>query len=412
MENINLDKIIKADELDTNMILSVPEEIGIQLQKIIQGQASRSDKESLQIEIIENPSDSMELEESRKLIFKINNTLLPVTLLDLPCIIEAKKTIDYKNFYKSGDVSQMMFVHDKEHQLNREEDIIKFDPFTAEDETFNKIIWKKDYDHRYKLRNGLGKGTKNIRSKRFKRKIRYNGDEILEVAKKLKMIIDNGAASFENQMKMEQSQNDEEMLKFTIGENQSERQSASENNQNFNLPAQNILPTQGISFNNFAVPHSRNSTIRKKNKGKVDKNGLNNSMNININLGQLNFGESATLKQNESMNINSSMGMSMGESLLIPQIMNIPLMSSFKIPTNDIDEEDFDNVNFNNNFEGGNITIDPEEQKLIEEYSNLKEEYKNVKSQLESNDNKDLQKLKKKIKKRLKEIKSIFKKDK
>lgn len=68
MENINLDKIIKPDELDYNMILSVPEEIGIKIQRIIQGNASLNEKNNTDIQIIENPSDKIDLEESRKLM--------------------------------------------------------------------------------------------------------------------------------------------------------------------------------------------------------------------------------------------------------------------------------------------------------------------------------------------------------
>ncbi len=68
MENINLDKIIKPDELDYNMILSVPEEIGIKLQRIIQGNASIHEKNNTDIQIVENPSEKLDLEESRKLM--------------------------------------------------------------------------------------------------------------------------------------------------------------------------------------------------------------------------------------------------------------------------------------------------------------------------------------------------------
>jgi len=68
MENINLDKIIKPDELDYNMILSVPEEIGLKIQRIIQGNASLNEKNNTDIQIIENPSDKIDLEESRKLM--------------------------------------------------------------------------------------------------------------------------------------------------------------------------------------------------------------------------------------------------------------------------------------------------------------------------------------------------------
>jgi hypothetical protein len=79
---------------------------------------------------------------------------------------------------------------DNKFKLETEDQLESFSPFKANDAVFNKIVWRKDPDHRYKLKNGLGKGTKNIRARRFKRKHRYNHDEIMEVAKQLKSIID------------------------------------------------------------------------------------------------------------------------------------------------------------------------------------------------------------------------------
>jgi TATA-binding protein-associated factor Taf7 len=198
------------------MILSVPEEIGIMLQRIIQGNATVEEKNSTNIQIIENASDSIDIDESRKLIFKFNDMLLPVTVLDFPTTIEAKKTIDYKTFYKSSDISQMMFVHDKEYQLGEEEELKDFDPFLSKDPIFNKMTWKKDPDHKYKLKNGLSKSTRNIRARRFKSKHKYNHEEMLEVAKKLKTIIDNGAASFENQLKREHGDFDNQSLIHSV----------------------------------------------------------------------------------------------------------------------------------------------------------------------------------------------------
>ena len=68
MDNINLDKIIRPDELDYNMVLSVPEEIGIKLQKIIQGNATSAEKNNSKIEIVENISEKIDQDESRKLM--------------------------------------------------------------------------------------------------------------------------------------------------------------------------------------------------------------------------------------------------------------------------------------------------------------------------------------------------------
>ena len=89
----------------------------------------------------------------------------------------------------------MMYVHDD--TLKQEEDLNNYNPFTS-DKKFSKLLWTKDPDHKYKLKHGLGKATRNIRHRRFKRKLKYNKDEILEVAKKLKSIIDNGAANYDN----------------------------------------------------------------------------------------------------------------------------------------------------------------------------------------------------------------------
>ena len=216
MENINLDKIIKEDELDFNMMLNVPAEIGQKLHQIIQS----SFDSTANIEIIENPSDSMKIEDSRKMLFKINNEIHPITILDLPCIIEGNKTIDYKTFYKSSDISQMFYVH--EDKLDNENDLISFDPFVSSiDANFDKVLWKKDKDHQYKLKHGLAKCTRNIRARRFKRKLRYNHEEILEVAKKLKNIIDNGAANFESQMNKTNTDYEEDNYTNNRNENES-----------------------------------------------------------------------------------------------------------------------------------------------------------------------------------------------
>ena len=60
MDNINLDKIFRSEELDYNLILSLPEEIGMKIQNIIQGQASQQERDSTKIEVIQNINDKNE----------------------------------------------------------------------------------------------------------------------------------------------------------------------------------------------------------------------------------------------------------------------------------------------------------------------------------------------------------------
>lgn len=350
MENINLDKIIKVDELDFNMILNVSEEIGEKLHRLIQGQATQEEKENTSIQIIENPSTSLDLDESRKMIFKINNQLHPMTILDFPCIIEANKTIDSKTFYKSSDIAQMMYVHDS--TIVREDDVSAFNPFQANEEPFNKIIWKKDLDHKYKLKHGLARCTRHIRTRRFKRKIRYNHEEILEVAKKLKSIIDNGAASFENQNKT--NTEFEEDRKSIISNNKKNRGEIASSNI--------IMPTNGLNVNNSIIS-SNNNTKKKTNK-------KNNSLNISL-----------------------------------PLMQNDIIKASYQsdLFTNTL-SQDMNNNNINPF--GSN-----EKSDLMEEYKRKKNDYKRLKKELEGLDDKPIEMIKQKklLKKELKILKVKYK---
>ena len=80
---------------------------------------------------------SMELvnlsKERRRYGVKLNRVVYLATLVDLPCIIEAMKTLDDFNFYKSQDASQMVYVHPKK---------INLDEVTKEE--FAKVV--EDYD--------------------------------------------------------------------------------------------------------------------------------------------------------------------------------------------------------------------------------------------------------------------------
>ncbi len=268
MDNINLDKIIKVDELDSNMILNVPEEIGEKIHKYIQSQQNST--EPISIEIIENPSESMKIEDSRKMIFNFNNELHPITILDFPCIIEAQKTIDYKTYYKGSDISQMFYVHND--KLKNEKDLINFNPMiNTKDPHFNELLWKKDPDHKYKLKHGLAKCTRNIRSRRFKRKIKYNKEEILEVAKKLKNIIDNGAANYENQL-------------------------------NKNNTEENEDTNTVITNHNVKSIKSGKSSLKNTNKKNKNRNNNNNSNLLTIPLDELDSNSVNNLNHNLSHN--------------------------------------------------------------------------------------------------------------
>ena len=293
MENISLEKIIRVSEIENNLILNVPESIGEKIHKLITEQKleyknSQNPKNNYNIEIIENPSESIsDVNNSRKMIFNFNGELHPITILDLPCHIEAEKTIDYKNYYKGADICQMMYVHDD--KLKQEEDLNNFNPFTSScDKKFTKLLWTKDPDHKYKLKHGLGKATRNIRHRRFKRKLKYNKDEILEVAKKLKSIIDNGAANYDNKtnktLETFENNNDEiteKSGKMSKGFNNTNikndkykkiKNKHNDNNMNKSSNILSIPLDENDMFNTFEDNNKNNTNKKKNQKNKNHKN--------------------------------------------------------------------------------------------------------------------------------------------
>ena len=174
-------------ENEFNLILNVPDDIGQKLHQILSSENNITEEQLKEIglEIIENPYNSNDIDENRKMIFKFENSLHPLTILDLPCHIEGCKTIDYKNFYKSSDICQMAFVH--EETLDSEEKLENFTLKEAEkNKSFSKILWKKDFDHQYKVKHGISKAAKNVRKIRFKRKVLYDKEGVNETAKKRK----------------------------------------------------------------------------------------------------------------------------------------------------------------------------------------------------------------------------------
>ena len=56
--------------------------------------------------------------KARRYGIRLGTVIYLATLVDLPCIVEAMKTLDYFNFFKSQDASQMLYVHPKKIDLN------------------------------------------------------------------------------------------------------------------------------------------------------------------------------------------------------------------------------------------------------------------------------------------------------
>ena len=351
--NKSLEKIIRVNEIENNLILNVPDYIGEKIHKIISEQ-KLDEKNNYNIEIIENPNESISnVDNSRKMIFNFNGELHPLSILDLPCIIEGHKTIDYKSFYKGADICQMMYVHDD--KLKQEEDLNNFNTFTSpSDKNFSKLLWTKDPDHKYKLKHGLSAPTRNIRSRRFKAKMKYNKDEILEVAKKLKNIIDNGAANYDNKTNKtldtyDNNFDDTNTVKSGVNTLMNSKKKAKGKN-DMNKSSNNIL----------SIPLDENDTFNQ-----LDESSVNNKKKNKNKKKKINEGDNGIIKIDFS-----------------PSVYEDSAEKKFEM-----------------------------KKELTERYSTLKKEYVKIKKQLnlpENADNKALHNEKKKIKKELLMMKSQY----
>ena len=352
--NKSLEKIIRVNEIENNLILNVPDYIGEKIHRIISEQ-KLDEKNNYNIEIIENPNESISnVDNSRKMIFNFNGELHPLSILDLPCIIEGHKTIDYKSFYKGGDICQMMYVHDD--KLKQEEDLNNFNTFTSpSDKNFSKLLWTKDPDHKYKLKHGLSAPTRNIRARRFKTKMKYNKDEILEVAKKLKNIIDNGAANYDNK-------------------------------------TNKTLETFDNNFDDTNTVKSGVNPIMSSKKKAKGKNDINKSSNNIL---------SIALDENDTFN-------QMDESSVINKKKNKNKKKKVSEGDNGIIKIDFSPSDFEESVEEKKFA---KKKEYFERYRTLKAEYVRIKNQLSSeqySNDKALQHEKKKIKKELRMMKSQY----
>ena len=95
-QTLRIDKVIKYDELDQGFILRANDEVTRVLRQMIK---YGKEDEKMNLEILSLNS------ERRRFGLKINQTIFLATMVDLPCIIEAMKTLDNFNFYKSQDAS-------------------------------------------------------------------------------------------------------------------------------------------------------------------------------------------------------------------------------------------------------------------------------------------------------------------
>ncbi|KAG6376494.1 TAFII55 protein conserved region-domain-containing protein [Boletus reticuloceps] len=100
--------------------------------------------------------------DSRRGIFHIGNSLYSFKLVDLPCVIEAQKTLDSKQMFKVADICQMLVVGDR---IQNEE------AFTANrNVNINEFIWP----------HGITPPLHHTRKRRFRKRVNKRMIESVE----------------------------------------------------------------------------------------------------------------------------------------------------------------------------------------------------------------------------------------
>ncbi|CAG8605853.1 5344_t:CDS:2 [Scutellospora calospora] len=104
--------------------------------------------------------------DSRRAIFTFENQKYSARLVDLPCIIEAQKTFNNKQFYKVADICQMLIV---ESPIDTQEEEYFFTENTASS-SIDQFEWP----------DGLTPPLKDVRNRRFRKRISNKKIEDIE----------------------------------------------------------------------------------------------------------------------------------------------------------------------------------------------------------------------------------------
>ena len=141
---INTDNVFRDRELDAGFILRANEEVSKVLKLAIneKGDAQQAGLQDLQLTLYDP--------NKRCYGLRIEGTLYLCSLVDLPCVIEAQKTLDFNTFYKSCDAAQMMYVHNhalEDIDSKTPEEVARFvdefNPLRHDEEFFQNLYQRR-----------------------------------------------------------------------------------------------------------------------------------------------------------------------------------------------------------------------------------------------------------------------------
>ena len=102
----------KSHEYESQMILRVPEAMSEKINNFLDSEEDTDDY----VELVPQITKTRNGEEVTMFKFRIGDHEAKASLLDLPCVVESQKTIDDVNFFKSANISQMVYVHPNDEE--------------------------------------------------------------------------------------------------------------------------------------------------------------------------------------------------------------------------------------------------------------------------------------------------------
>lgn len=120
--------------------------------------------------------------DGRHATVKYANATLSGRVLDLPSIIESWKTLDKKSFWKTADISQMLWCReagDSNESSSEEDEIKSSDPFKKQQLQAKKFLCP----------HGITPPLKNVRKKRFRKTAKKKYIEAPEIEKEVKRLL-------------------------------------------------------------------------------------------------------------------------------------------------------------------------------------------------------------------------------
>lgn len=131
----NEEPVEESLKLESQYLLRLPQNVSDSIKKVLKKKPKKI-KKYMKIDM--NP-------ETRLGTLIFNKHVVPIKLMDLPCIIESLKTIDKKIFFKTADIHQMMVGYDpsKVEEEKKGKEFVSSHGITPPMKNVRKNRWRK-----------------------------------------------------------------------------------------------------------------------------------------------------------------------------------------------------------------------------------------------------------------------------